>query len=167
MRLSYSLALTGIAVAAPATVTTAATIDLTVTIPQLKVAEYHKPYVAIFVEQPGGTVAPKTLAVWYDLGKRNNAGTKWVNEMRTWWRKGGRTMKLPADGISGATHAPGPAKVTLNTGDLPVGKYDLVVEASREGGGREVVRLPINLAGGTAKAAGTNELGAVTAVVKK
>jgi hypothetical protein len=163
MRLSTSLALTGI-IAAPAT---AATIDLTVTIPQLKVAEYHKPYVAVYVEQPGGTVAPKTLAVWYDQGKRNNAGTKWVNEMRGWWRKSGRTMKLPADGVSGATRAPGPAKITLDTGDLPAGKYELVVEAAREGGGREAVRLPISLAGGTAKASGKDELGAISAIVKK
>ncbi len=166
MRLSYSLVLTTL-FAGPAV---AAKIDLTVTIPQLKVAEYHKPYVAIFLDQPGGTIPAKTLAVWYDLGKRNNAGTKWLNEMRGWWRKSGRALKLaPADGISGATHAPGPAKVVLDTGALAPGKYDLVVEASREGGGRELVRLPITIPAkgkSAAKASGTTELGAITATVQ-
>jgi hypothetical protein len=165
MRLSYSLALTGL-VAAPAM---AAKIDLTVTIPQLKVAEYHKPYVAIFIDQPGGTTPAKSLAVWYDQGKRNNAGTKWVNEMRGWWRKSGRSLKLPADGISGATRAPGPAKITLDTGALAPGKYELVVEAAREGGGRELVKLPITIpakGAQTVKASGETELGAITATIQ-
>ena len=35
-----------------------ATMDVTITIPQLKVAEYHRPYVAIWVEKGFGLVIP-------------------------------------------------------------------------------------------------------------
>ena len=37
----------------------------------------------------------------------NEPGTKWLADLRAWWRKGGRSMTLPADGVSGATRAPG------------------------------------------------------------
>jgi hypothetical protein len=161
MRLTHSIALTGL-IAAPAA---AAKIDLTVTIPQIRVAEYHRPYVAVWIE--GASTPARTLAVWYDVAKRNGEGQKWLQEVRTWWRKSGRSLKLPADGVSGATRAPGPQKILLDTGNLPAGSYDLVIEAARETGGREAVRLPITLKSGTtAKAAGTTELGVVSATVK-
>jgi len=47
---------------------------------------------------------------------------------------------------------------------LPAGDYTLVVEAAREAGGREVVKVPFSWAGKgklAANAAGKEELGAV------
>jgi hypothetical protein len=47
---------------------------------------------------------------------------------------------------------------------LPAGDYKLVVEASREAGGRELVKVPFTWAGKgkvAANAAGKEELGAV------
>ncbi|WP_156679385.1 DUF2271 domain-containing protein [Sphingomonas profundi] len=150
----------------------AAGIDLTVTIPQLKVAEYHRPYVAIYLEQPGQPV--RNLALWYDADNREDGGRKWLTELRQWWRKSGRTLKLPADGITGATRAPGPQKISFAAGarplgTLPPGQYMLVVEAAREVGGKEIVRLPFAWPAKTPQvvnAAGTTELGAVTATIK-
>lgn len=151
-----SFLLLGSAIAAPAAAST-----VTVTVPRLNVAEYHRPYVAVWLEPAGGGTA-RTLAVWYDVKKAGNEpGTKWLSELRAWWRKGGRSLAMPADGISGATQAPGPHTIALPA-DLKPGTYVLNVEAARETGGRELVTLPITLPSGTAQTTGKAELGAVT-----
>ncbi|UZK64727.1 DUF2271 domain-containing protein [Sphingomonas sp. M1-B02] len=149
----------------------AQTLDLTVTIPRLTVAEYHRPYVAIWLEKEGA--APRTLAVWYDHDMKANEGTKWLRDVRQWWRVSGRSMKFPADGVTGATRAPGANRISFTGGrgampTLSPGNYTLVVEAAREVGGRELVRLPFAWpAGGTASANGTSELGAVRLTIRR
>lgn len=176
MQLTHRIMLTGTAlgvagaIAAPAA---AQTLDLTVNIPRLKVAEYHRPYVAIWLEPAGGKA--RTVAVWYDDDMKNNEGTKWLRDVRSWWRVSGRSMKFPADGISGATRAPGPNKISFAAGRgaigaLAPGQYTLVVEAAREVGGRELVRLPFAWPpkpGQTVSAAGKAELGAVSLTFRK
>lgn len=174
MKLSHSLALT-LPLALPLAPGWAMAADLTVKfeLPQLSVAEYHKPYVAIWIERPDQSVA-STLAVLYDVKKRDNAGTKWVKDLRTWWRKAGRDVTLPMDGVSGATRAAGTQTMTFapaHTGldKLPAGDYKLVIEAAREAGGRELVRVPFTLpAKGKveAAAAGKEELGAVSIAIQ-
>ncbi|SEN04603.1 Hypothetical protein SAMN05192583_1865 [Sphingomonas gellani] len=155
MRLS-SLALVGTAIAAPATAGT-----INVTIPAQSVAEYHRPYVAIWLEPAAGGPA-RTLALWYN-GKPGGKepGTKWLPELRAWWRKGGSSLALPANGVSGATRAPGTHAIPLPA-DLKPGAYILNVEAARETGGRELVRVPFTAPADAGRAAGTHELGSVT-----
>jgi hypothetical protein len=152
----------------------AQTLDLSVTIPQMKVAEYHRPYVAVWLEKEGA--APRTLQVWYDFdgNSKEGAGTKWLRDMRQWWRVVGRGMSFPADGVTGATKAAGTHKVSLvaGKGALPAlapGNYKLMVEAAREVGGREVVTVPFTWNGkaATATAKGASELGAVTVSIKR
>lgn len=151
----------------------AAGIDVSLTIPTLKVAEYHRPYVAIWIEPATGEA--RSLAAWYDVKLKDKEGEKWLRDMRTWWRKSGRTLSLPVDGVSGATRAPGTHKVSFTEGQGPLGKlapgqYELVIEAAREVGGREVVRLPFQWppkSPAVAKAAGTSELGAVSIALKR
>ncbi|WP_340315943.1 DUF2271 domain-containing protein [Rhizorhabdus argentea] len=156
MRYSSFLTLSGM-VAAPAMA--AGTVN--VTIPRLNVAEYHKPYMAVWIEPAGGGAA-RTVAVWYDLKKGGNEpGTKWLSELRAWWRKGGKNVSMPADGISGATRAPGSYVIPLPA-DLKPGAYVLNVEAARETGGREVVSMPISVPAKAAKAGGKTELGTIT-----
>ena len=151
-----SLVLIAGAAAVPATAA-----SVSVTIPRLNVAEYHRPYVAVWVEPAAGGAA-RTLAVWYDIKKGGNEpGTKWLADLRAWWRKGGRSLHLPADGISGATRAPGQYSIPLPT-DLKPGAYVLNVEAARETGGRELVTLPLSVPNSSGRAAGKGELGAVT-----
>ncbi|WP_292228644.1 DUF2271 domain-containing protein, partial [Brevundimonas sp.] len=90
----------GLAVAAPAF---AADLSVSVEIPRLNTASYHRPYVAVWIEKPDQT-AERTLAVWYQQTRNNEGdGKDWLKDLRTWWRKGGRAMALPADGVSGAT----------------------------------------------------------------
>lgn len=155
MRPSRLVLLAGV-VATPAAAGT-----VTVTIPKQNVAEYHRPYVAIWIEPVGGG-AVQTLALWYD-GKKagNEPGTKWLADLRAWWRKGGRSLKMPADGISGATRAPGQYSIKLPD-NLKPGQYVLSVEAARETGGRELVSVPIRVPNAAAQATGKTELGTVT-----
>jgi len=150
----------------------AAELAVSVEIPKLPVAEYHRPYVALWIESPDET-AVKTLGVWYNTKLPKNEGASWLKDMRTWWRKAGRSMTLPADGVSGPTKAPGKQQVVFTaqqmSGVAP-GQYNLVVEAAREVGGREVVRVPFSWppkAGARpAAAAGTTELGAISVTAK-
>lgn len=151
-----SLVLLAGTLAAPATAGT-----VTITVPRINTAEYHRPYVAGWVEPVGGG-ASRTLFVWYDIKKGGNEpGTKWLADLRTWWRKGGRSLSLPADGVSGATRAPGAHRIALPA-NLRAGNYVLHVEAARENGGRELISVPISVPAKNASAAGKTELGAIT-----
>ncbi|PXV58322.1 Hypothetical protein SAMN04487785_105115 [Dyella jiangningensis] len=161
-----SLTLPAILLAAPAA---AADLNVTVQIPQLNVAEYHRPYTAVWVEREDHSVAAQ-LAVWYaQKESKEGAGTKWLPELRQWWRRGGRDLQMPVDGVSGATRPAGDQKLSFHDGKAPLGqlapgKYELVVEAAREVGGREVVRVPFTWPAATPQqlaAQGSSELGAV------
>jgi hypothetical protein len=133
-------------VVAAASQVQAADLTLDIQLPELAVAEYHKPYVAAWLENGNNEVVAQ-LTVWYDLDKRNDAGKKWLKDMRQWWRRGGRSLELPADGISGATQGPGDYQLTYSLDEgplanLPAGDYRVRVEAAREVGGRELINLP-------------------------
>lgn len=152
----------GLATAAPAL---AADLSVSVDIPRLNTASYHRPYVAVWIERPDQT-AVRTLAVWYQQTRNSEGdGKDWLKDMRTWWRKGGRAMTLPADGVSGATRAPGTQTIRVpgaRLNGLQPGQYNIVVEAARELGGREVVRVPFRWgAANSGQASGSTELGAV------
>ena len=166
------LTLTGLAALATSSAQ-AADVQLKLELPRINVAEYHKPYVAIWLEKPGEGKALAQLALWYDTKKPNNGGAKWVREMRQWWRAGGRTLTLPADGVTGATRAPGEHVINLGASaalaNLPAGQYEVVVEVGREAGGREVRRIPLSWpvkAAAETKVAGDDEIGALQLNVK-
>jgi len=164
MKLSHSLVLSLPLVSGWAV---AADLSVKFDLPQLNVAEYHKPYVAIWLERADQSVAAN-LAVLYDL-KKDAAGEKWVKDLRTWWRKAGRDAKFPLDGVSGATRPAGSQTMKFDGAKhgidkLPAGDYKLVIEAAREAGGRELVKVPFTWTGKgkvAANAAGKEELGAV------
>jgi len=143
----------------------AADLSLNVEIPNLPVAEYHRPYLAIWIEAPDQTIAAN-LAVWYQL---RGDHTKWLPDLRQWWRRGGRDLKVPVDGLTGATRPVGQHLLKFDAAEAPLaklapGNYALVVEAVREVGGREAVRIPFEWPIKAAKresVQGTKELGAV------
>lgn len=146
----------------------AANLTIKVQIPTLNVAEYHRPYIAIWIENEDQSIA-KHLAVWYQTDPNKEDGTQWLKDLRQWWRRGGREQTMPIDGVTGATRPVGEHTLKLAGNSkqlqgLKDGKYNLVVEASREVGGREVLRVPFEWAGkqqhGTAQ--GKTELGTVT-----
>jgi hypothetical protein len=129
---------------------------------------YDRPYLAVWVEHAQDQTVAGTLAVWYDLRLRNNLGQTWLRQLRTWWRKTGESLTLPADGVSGATRPAGRHVLRYEAdhatlAQLPQGDYALVVEVARERGGRELVRAPFHWPGrtGTATAETSQAQGAV------
>lgn len=137
---------------------------LSVEIPRLQVAEYHRPYVAAWVRE-NDTGEVTNLALWYQVDDKGE-GEKWLKDLRQWWRRSGRTLSMPADGFTGATRAPGAHSMNVREqlADLASGDYTLYVEASREVGGRELLTLAFSwpvAEAQTLEARGDSELGTV------
>ena len=152
-----------------ATSTVAGDLGVKVQVPRIDVAEYHRPYIAIWVEAADQSIAAN-LAVWYQTDQKKEDGTQWLKDLRQWWRRGGRDLTMPVDGVTGATRPVGEQQVTFKGGSkqlasLAPGKYSLVVEAVREVGGRELLKIPFEWPiqrKQQATAQGKAELGAVT-----
>jgi hypothetical protein len=170
MKLRYTIALGVPLLSAPAM---AADMAVKIEIPRLNVAEYHRPYVALWLENPDKDFVAN-LAVWYNIKKKDNGGTKWLKDMRQWWRKSGRELKVPVDGVTSATRAPGEQNLNFSSAaapldSLPAGEYQLVVEAARESGGRELVRVPFQWPPASAQdlsTKGEGELGTISIQLK-
>lgn len=170
MQVRYSLAVPALAAlfGIPAM---AAGLGISIEVPRLNAAEYHRPYVAAWIERADNSVA-STVAVWYDVRTKNNPegeGTKWLKDLRQWWRRTGRELQMPIDGVSGATRPAGKHQINLAEGasalkTLTPGSYKFVVEAAREVGGREVVTVPFQwppAKADVASATGSTELGEI------
>ncbi|MDB5411743.1 MAG: hypothetical protein JWR10_78 [Rubritepida sp.] len=164
-----ALAAVGMA-AAPAA---AAELRVSIELPQLSGAEYHRPYLAVWIENARQEPVT-TLSVWYDTRLRNEHGQRWLKDLRQWWRRSGREMTFPADGISGATRAPGRHQLVIDAANprlagLPAGEYSVVVEVAREAGGREMVRVPLQWppAEHAASASGSTEIGTVAVSARR
>lgn len=150
----------------------AAELKIDVEIPRLDVAEYHRPYIAVWIEHPDQRVA-RHLAVWYQTDAKKEDGRQWLKDLRQWWRRGGRSLEVPIDGMTGATRPVGQHTLSFkDDGDqlqsLAPGKYNVVIEAVREVGGRELLRLPLEWPATNkqqSNAKGASELGAVSLTV--
>jgi hypothetical protein len=148
----------------------ASEMNVAVELPKLEVAEYHRPYLAMWIEREDQDFVAN-LSVWsQDKKGGGESGTKWLNELRTWWRKNGREQsRFPIDGVTGPTRPAGIQQLKFAGDKAPLaslapGKYRLVVEAARENGGREVVRVPFEWPAKSAQSLtskGTRELGTV------
>lgn len=170
--------------------------DLTVKlrIPRIEVAEYHRPFVVIWIEKAEEQKILRNLAVWYQIDPEKDDGTQWLKDLRQWWRRGGREAAtptdaytgatsvasspsglrvgpaMPIDAVTGATRPAGEHKLVFKVGSAPLGtpaqgKYNLVLEAARENGGRELLRIPFDwpvAATTQSTAQGKTELGRVT-----
>lgn len=160
------LALTAIILPFSATASEEAQFVLTIDIPKKNVVEYHAPYIATWIEDDDRKTIAST-SLWYDDQE------KWLKDIRRWWRKTGRGQKKPYDGVTGATRRPGEHQLVLRNADtseiLEDGEYVLYIEASREVGGREVLKLPFTWpVKETIKVVteGKNELGKVMLTIK-
>ena len=147
--------------------------DLTVKIgiPRIQVAEYHRPYVAVWIEKAEEQKILRMLAVWYQIDPEKDDGSEWLKDLRQWWRRGGREAAtptdaytgatsvsaspsglrvapaMPIDAVTGATRPVGEHRLVFKMGSAPLGtlapgKYNLTLEAVRENGGRELLRVP-------------------------
>lgn len=106
--------------------------------------EYHNPYVAVWIEDSAGK-SVRTLALW-----RENS--KWLKDIRRWWRKVGRKDSDLVDAITSATRAAGTYQLNFKALDdaenkLPAGDYVLNIEVVRENGGRGMTKQKFTLNG--------------------
>jgi len=118
--------------------------------------EYHRPYVASWIESSKGK-SVRTLLLWREQAK-------WLKDIRRWWRKVGRKDAELVDGITAATRAAGKFQLSFlaqndDKINLNKGRYTLFIEVVRENGGRAIIRQPFNLNGSkeTFTLAATNE----------
>lgn len=118
--------------------------------------EYHRPYVASWIESSKGK-SVRTLLLWREQAK-------WLKDIRRWWRKAGRKDAVLVDGITAATRAAGKFQLSFMAQDdnkklLKNGQYTLFIEVVRENGGRAIIRQPFSLNGSkeTFTLAATNE----------
>lgn len=154
----------------------AASLQLNIELPAQQVSEYHRPYVAVWIERPDRSVAAD-LAAWYQIrdGKdaqtgKSEPGSKWLTELRQWWRRSGREQSLPIDGVSSATRPAGRHRLKFPGSEPPLaglssGSYRLMIEVVREVGGREILSLPFSWPPAAPEhlaAQGGHEIGAVT-----
>ncbi len=147
----------------------AETLDVSFELPRISVAEYHKPYVALWIAREDHTVAANLAVLYQHHDGPEGEGETWLKDMRQWWRRTGRSLDLPIDGVSSATRGPGQHAFSFDADseqlrDLPAGRYVLNIEASREVGGREHLRIPFEWGDGNFEgtAEGSSELSTIS-----
>jgi hypothetical protein len=111
---------------------------------------YHRPYVAVWIEDKD-TVAVKTLSLWF---QQTGKGTKWLPDLKRWFRDEKERRVLDggdlAKTISTATRAPGKYRLVWNGRDdqgkvVEQGNYILCIEAAREHGTYQVIKTDISI----------------------
>ena len=111
---------------------------------------YHRPYVAVWVEDPSGRRV-RTLSVWVNTTGR---GPRYIRELRRWFS--GERDQEDAGGpdfvatLSSATRLPGQYTVTWNGRDdrgtvVHQGDYRVVIEAAREHGSSQLMQQDVTL----------------------
>ena len=111
---------------------------------------YHRPYVAVWVEDANGKPV-RTLSVWVNTSGR---GPRYFRELRRWFSM--ERDQQDAGGpdlistISSATRLPGQYTVTWNGRDdrgnvVDQGNYRVIIEAAREHGSYQLMQQDLTL----------------------
>ncbi|MFA6276560.1 MAG: DUF2271 domain-containing protein, partial [Pedobacter sp.] len=105
----------------------------------------HRPFAAIWVEDEAKKPV-RNLALWYNK-------TKWVPDLRNWYRINGEVFKADKANyasVTGATRSPGKYSIKWDGKDdkgnlVPQGKYTIMIESAKEHGTDEIIRQPLEL----------------------
>lgn len=135
--------------------------NISVTLPMFNIADYRGPYVSVWLSDDKNRLI-KSLAL-------RGTNDRWLNKLRTWWRRVGRKDEALIDGFAGATQKNKPLQITWDgTNDfgekVQTKNVILHVEVVREHGGRSYEKIPLLLAGefSPIDVAGTGEIEAIT-----
>lgn len=115
----------------------AADLQINLALPKISEGQYHRPYVAVWVED--STEKPvRLIEIWREK-------PDWIKDLRRFWRKTGRADQPLVDARTGATKGPGSYQLQWDGHDdqgkpVAAGQYQLVIEAAREHGGRNLVK---------------------------
>lgn len=106
-------------------------------LPKPEHGPYHRPYVAVWVEDAKEQPV-RLLEIWREK-------PDWIKDLRRFWRKTGRSDQALVDAKTGATKGPGQYSLNWDGLDnagkaVAPGQYQLVLEAAREHGGRNLVK---------------------------
>ena len=107
---------------------------------------YHRPYVAVWVEDASGK-AVRTISLWVNTTGR---GPRYIRELRRWMSGVDAGAQDVIATTSSATRLPGTYSVVWNGRDdhgqpVPQGTYRLYIEASREHGSYGVMQQELAL----------------------
>ena len=129
-------------------------------IPSLTVAEYRRPYVAVWITDADKKVVRQLLV--------HGKSLRWLREIPLWWRRYGRRDESMIDGLARPTPAPGQHMLVWDGRDdqgrkVDKGHYVLHLEIAREHGERELLHVPFELSGQAfaQQVHGEKEVGAV------
>ena len=119
-----------------------ASMDVEFNIPSVEASVYARPYVAVWIEDKQGKPV-RTLQLW--VGE-----DEWLKDLRSWWRKVGRSDRAVVDAVTSATRPVGQYRFTWDGLDesgqrVEQGDYTFYIEAVREHGGRSTVRQKMKL----------------------
>lgn len=124
-------------------------VDLEIATPQG--FRYHRPYVAVWVEDANGRPV-RTLSLWIN---NRGKGPRYIRELRRWLTvdrdvQAARGPDLVAT-VSSATRLPGQYAVSWNGRDdrgnvVDQGTYRIMIEAAREHGSHQLMQQEMTLA---------------------
>ena len=130
-------------------------------IPALHLAEYRRPYFSIWISGAKNNSLRSLQLIGDD--------SRWLRELRHWWRIQGRHDDALIDGLAGATVKPGRYEIFWNGRNdqglfVKKGNYVLHIEIAREHGGHEELSIPFVWDDSTIEisATGKQELGRVS-----
>ncbi|ALZ74615.1 DUF2271 domain-containing protein [Rheinheimera sp. F8] len=139
---------------------TASDLEIALQLPKISEGQYHRPYVAVWVEDSSEN-SVRLIEIWREK-------PDWIKDLRRFWRKTGRADQPLVDARTGATKGPGQYRLRWDGKDdkgaaVPNGEYQLVIEAAREHGGRQLVKQKFNWDGSAValSVAAGNEIGQV------
>ncbi len=113
-------------------------------------ARYHRPFVAVWIEDSDG-LAVRTLALWV---QKTGKGPRWIPDLKRWYRREKERRVLDggdlAKTISVATRNSGKYRLVWDGKDdsgkhVPQGSYTFCLEAAREHGTYQLIKTDITI----------------------
>jgi FAD:protein FMN transferase len=113
---------------------------------------YRRPYIAVWLENEEGFPV-RTISLLVSFG---GPGPKWIDDLKRWYKSDKDRQKVDKTDrlytVSKSTRPPGKFEIIWDGKDdqgkvLPDGEYTLYIEAAREHGTYQLIRVPVKFEG--------------------